>query len=121
MTCLIKSYKRFSSKNILKGFSKPIKIPTRPNSVLKLVLKQILKLVLKQILKLVLKLALKLVLKLVFETSFKTGFETDRVVLVVERSKRKNGSKRFQGKNEMMEDVSHPKTMPLALVKKFSD
>ena len=47
LTCLIKSYKRFSSKNILKGFSKPIKIPTRPNSVLKLVLKQILKLVLK--------------------------------------------------------------------------
>ena len=42
------------------------------------------------------KLVLKLILKLDFETGFETGFETDRVVLVVERSKRKNGSKRFQ-------------------------
>ena len=41
-----------------------------------------------------------------FETNFETGFETDfetgRVVLVVETSKRKNGSKRSHGKNEMM-------------------
>ena len=34
-----------------------------------------------------------------FETGFETSFETGRVVLVVERSKRKNGSKRSQ---EMM-------------------
>ena len=32
---------------------------------------------------------------------------------MVERSKRKNGSKRSQG-NDEMEDVSHCKTMPLA-------
>ena len=39
--------------------------------------------------------------------------ETGIVVLVVERSKRKNGSKRSQGNMEEIEDVSHPKTMPL--------
>ena len=47
-----------------------------------------------------------------FETSFEPGFETGRVVLGVERSKRKYGSKRSQGNK--MEDVSHRKTMPLA-------
>ena len=52
----------------------------------------------KLVLKLVLKLVMKLVLKLVL------------VVCVVERSKKKNGSKRSQE----MEDVSHRKTMPLA-------
>ena len=31
-------------------------------------------------------------------TGFETGFETGRVILVVERSKRKKGSKRLQGK-----------------------
>ena len=31
------------------------------------------------------------------ETAFETGFQTGRVVLVVERSKRKNWSKRSQG------------------------
>ena len=36
-----------------------------------------------------------------FETGFEIGFESDKVVLVVERSKTKNGSKRSQGKNEM--------------------
>ena len=35
------------------------------------------------------------------ETSLKTSFETGGVVLVVERSKRKNGSKRSQGNDEM--------------------
>ena len=47
-----------------------------------------------------------------FETGFEIGFETGRAVLVVERSKSKNGSKRSQG-NTIEEDVNHPKTMKL--------
>ena len=58
----------------------------------------------KLILKRVLKQILGQVLTLVSKLDFETGFETGRVVLVVwgvERSKRKNGSKRSQGKNEI--------------------
>ena len=49
---------------------------------------------------------------------FENDFETGWVVWVVERLKRKNGSKRSQ-EMMMMMDVSHRKNMPLAAGKNF--